>query len=80
MKTLTIRLNKDDLLRTEKVIQDSVECTINGAIRHALKQAIEYTELKKHLSDLFISTYTINPQKLKELNAQFGILQGRFDW
>lgn len=80
MKTLTIRLEKFDLAKINVLQNARHGTTINGTIRKALDLAITYINLKEHLSDIFISTWAIDQKKLKELNARFGILQGRFDW
>jgi len=80
MKTLTIRLDKHDLENISGIERHCGTATINGVIRYALKQAIEYKELKGHLADLFVSVYQVDQKKLKEINTRFGLLQGRFDW
>lgn len=78
MKTLTIRLEDDDLERI-KAIQSRqkgyISPTINGTIRYALKLVEEYTELHAQLINLFTPKWEINQKKLKELNNKYGFLQ-----
>lgn len=78
MKTLTIRLEDEDLNRIEAIQSRNTNhscATINGTIRYALKTLEEYTNLHAQLIDLFTPSWQVNQKKLQELNRKFGFLQ-----